>query len=98
MSDQSERDTVTPPNPPRGMKVAAARALRGAVALAVAAACTVLAACSSGSNGTDVTIGSGQDQDPVTLDFPVFYVKRPVPGEDDDMVQEDARELRRFQI
>ncbi len=71
---------------------------RRAIALAIAAACSVLAACSSGSGGTDVTIGSGQDQDPVTLDFPVFYVKRPVPAEDNDMVQEDARELRRFQI
>ena len=89
MSHQSERDT---------MKARAARAVRGGIALAIAAACSVLAACSSGSGGTDVTIGSGQNQDPVTLDFPVFYVKRPVPAEDDDMVQEDARELRRFQI
>ena len=66
MSDQAERGT---------MKVATARAVRGAVALAIAVACSVLAACSSGSGGTDVTIGSGQNADPVTLDFPVFYVK-----------------------
>ncbi len=92
MSDQSKRDRV---------KVAAARAVRGGVALAVAVAiaCSVLTACSSGSGGTDVTIGSGQNQDPVTLDFPVFYVKRPVPdAQTQDMVQTDARELRRFQI
>ena len=90
MSDQSERDT---------MKAGAARAVRGAIALAVVAACSVLAACSSGSGGTDVTIGSGQNQDPVTLDFPVFYVKRPVPTEEEqeDLV-DDARQLRRFQI
>jgi hypothetical protein len=90
MSDQSERDT---------MKAGAARAVRGVIALAVVAACSVLAACSSGSGGTDVTIGSGQNQDPVTLDFPVFYVKRPVPTEEEqaDLV-DDARQLRRFQI
>ena len=90
MSDQSERDT---------MKARAARAVSGTIALAVAATCSVLAACSSGSGGTDVTIGSGQNQDPVTLDFPAFYVKRPVPTEEEqeDLV-DDARSLRRFQI
>ena len=90
MSDQAERDT---------MRVAAARAVRGAVALAVAIAASVLAACGSGGGGTDVTIGSGQNQDPVTLDFPVFYVKRPVPDpENDEMMEDDARVLRRFEI
>src|SRR5688572_8069245 len=90
MSDQSERDT---------MKAGAARAVRGAIAIAVAATCSVLAACSSGSGGTDVTIGSGQNQDPVTLDFPAFYVKRPVPTEEEQEDQvDDARSLRRFQI
>ncbi len=63
-------------------------------------ACSLIAmlgACSSdGSGGTDVTIGSGQDGDPVTLDFPVFYVKRPVPDVAADVVT-DARELRRFE-
>jgi hypothetical protein len=90
MSDQAERDAVN---------VGIARAVRGAVALAIGAACCVLAACSSGSGGTDVTIGSGQNQDPVTLDFPVFYVKQPVPDPEDveDMV-DDARRLRRFVI
>ena len=65
-------------------------------------ACAMLAllgACSSGSGGTDVTIGSGQNMDPVTLDFPVFYVKRPLPDpEDEDVMDRDARELMRFDI
>ena len=75
------------------------QASRLAIALAIAAACGVLAACSSGSGGTDVTIGSGQNGDPVTLDFPVFYVKRPVPDpENDEMMEDDARVLRRFEI
>jgi hypothetical protein len=74
------------------------QASRLAIALAIAAICAVLTACSSGSGGTDVTIGSGQNQDPVTLDFPVFYVQRPVPDPDDNMVMDDARELRKFEI
>ena len=59
----------------------------------------LLSACNSGTGGTDVTIGSGQNADPVTLDFPVFYVKRPVPDPDDeDVMEADARELMRFEI
>lgn len=60
---------------------------------------TLLAACSSGDGGQDVTIGSGQSADPVTLEFPVFYVKRPVPDPDDaDIEPEDARRPLRFDI
>jgi hypothetical protein len=59
----------------------------------------LLVACSSGSGGEDVTIGSGQTADPVTLDFPVFYVKRPVPDPDDpDLMVNDARVPNRFEI
>ncbi len=74
-----------------------ARAPSRSLMRGVSAACS--AACGSGSGGTDVTIGSGQNQDPVTLDFPVFYVKRPVPDpEDDELANADARELLRFEI
>ncbi len=69
-------------------------AMRAVLASLIA---TLLAACSSGSGGTDVTIGSGQGADPVTVEFPVFYVKRPVP--DPEEVQEnDARRPLRFEI
>jgi len=61
------------------------------------AATFVLGACSSGTGGTDVTIGSGQNADPVTVDFPVYYVRRPAP-QDEDPAQTDARRLRRFHI
>ena len=66
-------------------------------ALLLGAAGVLIAACSGGSGGTDVTIGSGQAGDPVTVDFPVFYVKRPVPDAD-GLAQADARRLRRFAI
>ena len=71
-------------------------ALRVASVVLTTGILAALGACSSdGNGGTDVTIGSGQSADPVTLDFPVFYVKRPVPGDDADVVT-DARELRRY--
>jgi hypothetical protein len=70
---------------------------RTAALLLASAAVATLGACSSdGNGGTDVTIGSGQSGDPVTLDFPVFYVKRPVPDATANVVT-DARELRRFE-
>ncbi|WP_129776795.1 HzsA-related protein [Peristeroidobacter soli] len=72
---------------------------KGAAVLLMSAIAFLLGGCDGGSGGTDVTIGSGQSQDPVTLDFPVFYVKRPVPDpEDDELANADARELLRFEI
>ena len=72
---------------------------KGAVVLLMSAIAALLGGCDSSSSGTDVTSGSGQNMDPVTLDFPVFYVKRPVPDpEDDELANADARELLRFEI
>ncbi|MFL6576075.1 MAG: hypothetical protein ACJ8MR_05635, partial [Povalibacter sp.] len=72
---------------------------RSIPALLATIVAAVLTACSSGSGGTDVTIGSGQSADPVTLDFPVFYVKRPVPDPMDKTIKpEDARIPVRFDI
>lgn len=73
---------------------------RGAAALLAAVVATVLTACSSGSGGDDVTIGHGQNGDPVTLEFPVFYVKRPVPQPDENgnIEENDARLPIRFEI
>lgn len=71
----------------------------GVAVLLMSAIAGLLGGCDSGGGGTDVTIGSGQNMDPVTLDFPVFYVKRPVPDpEDDELANADARELLRFEI
>ena len=62
------------------------------------ALCAVLlSACGGGGGGDKVAIGGGQSSDPVVLDFPVFYVKRPVPTQ--QMANQiDARRLRRFEI
>src|ERR1700754_3776114 len=43
-----------------------------------------LAACSGGGS---VNVGSGQTPDPATVDFPIFYVKRTIPEDQDDLRQ-----------
>ena len=44
-------------------------------------------------------VAAGSGGDPIAVDYPVFYVKRPVPDpEDDDAPVNDARELIRFEI
>src|SRR5215468_4693962 len=41
-----------------------------------------IAACSGGGS---VDLGSGQTPDPATVDFPIFYVKRTIPMQTDDL-------------
>jgi hypothetical protein len=53
----------------------------------VAAAAMLLTACSGGADGQLNSIGSGQEPDPATVDFPLFYVKRTIPMESDDLRQ-----------
>jgi len=54
-----------------------------------------LAACTSSDGGGDASPSGGQSPDPVVLDFPIAYVKRPVPAE--TALSPDARELLPFQ-
>ncbi|MGB7904870.1 MAG: hypothetical protein WCF43_09265, partial [Steroidobacteraceae bacterium] len=53
-----------------------------------------LAACTS-SDGGGASPSGGQSPDPVVLDFPIAYVKRPVPAV--TAMSPDARELLPFQ-
>jgi len=53
-----------------------------------------LAACTSGTGGS-VGPGSGQQPDPVVLDFPIAYVKRPLPAT--GTAAHDVRHLLDFQ-
>ena len=63
--------------------------------LPVCAALFVLAGgCTSGDGGS-VSPGSGQGPDPVVLDFPIAYVKRPVPAAEAPAL--DARRLLGFE-
>lgn len=53
----------------------------------VGAAIALLTACSGGADGQLNSIGSGQAPDPATVDFPLFYVKRTIPMQTDDLRQ-----------
>lgn len=49
------------------------------------AVCGMLLSACSGSGS--VNTGSGQSPDPATVDFPIFYVKRTIPMDTDDVTQ-----------
>ena len=63
-------------------------------ALLACGALVLISGCTSGDGG--IAPGGGQDPDPVVLDFPIAYVKRPVPA-DDMMMTQDARRLEQFE-
>ena len=62
--------------------------------IAASFATLAIAACSSGDG---VQIGTGQDPDPVVVDFPIAYVKSPLPVDDNGIFeQQDVREQITF--
>ena len=71
----------------------AAKATR-TVALSIAA--IAIAACSEGEG---VQLGTGQDPDPVVIDFPIAYVKAPIPTDDNGVFeQQDLRTQITFEF
>ncbi len=58
----------------------------GARAIVVGLA-VLLAACTQGPGGGGVGLASGQDPDPATVDFPIFYIRHPVPEEQDNVTR-----------
>jgi hypothetical protein len=69
---------------------------RRAQLLAAVLAVTLAACAGNGSGGSgSVNIANSQGGDPATVDFPIFYVKRPVPTNAAGLlVQDDLRILR----
>ena len=62
--------------------------------VALSLACIVIAACSKGEG---VQLGTGQNPDPVVVDFPIAYVKAPLPVDDNGIFeQQDLREQITF--
>ena len=58
---------------------------------------TLFAACDGANQG--VQIGTGQNPDPVVIDFPIAYVKQPIPVDDNgEFEQQDLREQITFQL
>ena len=62
--------------------------------IALTLACMTIAACSKGEG---VQLGTGQNADPVVADFPIAYVKAPLPLDDNGVFeQQDLREQITF--
>ena len=62
--------------------------------VALSLACITIAACSEGEG---VQLGTGQSPDPVVVDFPIAYVKAPLPTDDNGIFeQQDLREQITF--
>ncbi|MEO1037112.1 MAG: hypothetical protein AAFX44_16265 [Pseudomonadota bacterium] len=58
-----------------------------------------LAVAACGGGGSGVGLGDGQTADPVVLDFPIVYVRRPIPVDDmGDPLQVDIRDLITFNV
>jgi hypothetical protein len=47
----------------------------------------LLAACTQGPGGGGIGLASGQDPDPATVDFPIFYIRHQVPAEQDEVTR-----------
>ena len=76
-----------------GQRTAAAVSVRGCSAVLLGAALAgLLTACSGGGS---VNIANSQTNDAATVDFPVFYVKRPVPLDAAGKVQQDDLRILR---
>ncbi|MCH8867384.1 MAG: hypothetical protein IID58_11085 [Proteobacteria bacterium] len=71
---------------------------RSATKLAMLLSLFILfSACGGQKDG--ISIGSGQDADPVIIDFPIAYIRSPIPVDDNgDFVQQDLREQITFEF
>ncbi|MEO1575063.1 MAG: hypothetical protein AAFU65_08905 [Pseudomonadota bacterium] len=64
---------------------------RAGLATLVVTAAALLAGC-SGEDGDQIGVATGQSPDPVVIDIPIAYVKRPLPVDDGGaIVVDDAR-------
>ncbi len=62
--------------------------------VALSMASVLIGACSDG-----VQLGTGQDADPVVVDFPIAYIKSPLPTDDNGVFQQqDLREQITFEF
>ena len=67
----------------------------GAMRYATLLVALLIASC--GGSGDGISIGTGQDADPVIIDFPIAYIRAPIPVDDQgEFAQTDLRELVTF--
>jgi hypothetical protein len=50
-------------------------------------ALALLAACTQGPGGNGIGLASGQEPDPATVDFPIFYLRHQIPEDQDDVTR-----------
>jgi hypothetical protein len=47
----------------------------------------ILTACTQGPGGGGIGLASGQDPDPATVDFPIFYIRHQIPEDQDEVTR-----------
>ena len=69
------------------------------VAVQATALLSVLSLITGCESGEGVQLGTGQDPDPVVIDFPIAFIKAPLPVDDQgEFAQTDVRELISFDV
>jgi hypothetical protein len=63
------------------------RRLGGLARWAVVCAAALVTACTQGPGGNGIGLASGQDPDPATVDFPIFYIRHQIPEDQDDVTR-----------
>jgi hypothetical protein len=64
------------------------RRLRGGLGkYLILGAAALLTACTQGPGGGGIGLGNGQEPDPATVDFPIFYIRHQIPEEQDDVTR-----------
>src|SRR6185295_2923278 len=77
----------------RSSKNATCITARGCLVTLAMGLATLLSACSGHG---DVGLGSGQDPDPATVDFPIFYIRHQIPMENGAIAQDNVTRVRPF--
>jgi hypothetical protein len=68
-------------------RITVGAAARGLPLLLMWGLVTLMAACTQGPGGGGIGLASGQDPDPATVDFPVFYIRHQIPEDQDDVTR-----------
>src|SRR5262245_15152575 len=80
-------------------QITASTSMRNRCAFLLALSCVLALNACGGGGGGGVEVGAGQDPDPVVVDFPVAYVKRPLTIDDEGvLIDRDLRELDTFEV
>ncbi len=68
-------------------RITLGQSLRGLSRAFVLCAAAFVTACTQGPGGGGIGLASGQDPDPATVDFPIFYIRHQIPEEQDNVTR-----------